>query len=189
MKILLIGGTPGTGKSSVANLLSKKLDRQVINMGQLAKERQCLKSHDDDRDTDVIDEDCLVEAIEDLVDGETSDLIIEGHYIDLVPSRKVERVFILRTHPDILIDRLRERDYSEDKIAENVESEIFGVCQLDAIDAFGEAKVYEIDSSESPPIKIADEIQTLLKSSKSPTRFDWMMMLEEEGRLEDFLQD
>ena len=187
MKILLIGGTPGTGKSLVSESLGKNLNRQVVNLGQIAREKQCLKSHDDDRDTDIIDEDCLVDAIEDLIDEQTSDLIIEGHYIDLVPSRRVERVFILRCHPDVLVDRLRTRGYAQEKIAENVESEIFGVCQLDAIDAFGEAKVYEIDSSDSPPTKIVDEIQKLLKSSKAPTRLDWMIMLEEEGRLEDFL--
>ena len=71
-------------------------------------------------------------------------LILEGHYIDLIPSRQVERVFILRTHPDELKNRLTSRDYSETKLGENLESEIYGVCQMDAIDAFGEGSKHNV---------------------------------------------
>lgn len=189
MKILLIGGTPGTGKTSVAHLLGERLGRSVINLGQVAKDGNCHRDRDDARDTFVIDEDCLVDAIERIIDEETSDLIIEGHYIDLVPSRRVERVFVLRVHPDELLERLRERGYPEEKVNENVESEIFGVCQLDAIDAFGEQKVYEIDASKHTPRQLADELLKSLQQKEPPQRIDWMIMLEEEGRLEDFLQD
>lgn len=189
MKILLIGGTPGTGKSSVASQLGTKLKRTVINLGQVATDFHCLGEHDDERDTFVIDEDCLVDAIEELLDKAKSDLIIEGHYIDLVPSRPVEMAIILRVHPELLPSRLEGRKYSKEKIQENLESEIFGVCQLDAIDAFGENKVFEIDSSEMSQEEVADEIVGLLKAKRKPERIDWMVLLEEEGRLDQFIEE
>ncbi len=189
MKIILIGGTPGTGKTSAAQALGQKLKRDVKNLGQIAIDGGCLKDRDEERDTHIIDEDCLVDTIDELIDETDSDLIIEGHYIDLVPGRPVQRVFILRVHPEILLKRLNERNYSKDKIEENVESEIFGVCQMDAIDAFGEGKVYEIDTSDLSTDQIVEEIERLLAVKETPKRFDWMVMLEEEGILDEFLHD
>ncbi|MFX1369273.1 MAG: adenylate kinase family protein, partial [Promethearchaeota archaeon] len=143
MSVLLIGGTPGTGKTKVAQVLGSRLGIKVFNLGDLADENDCLSAMDKARDTGVIDEDCLVSAVEELIEYEKGQIIIEGHYIDLVPFSAVETVIILRTHPDTLKGRLIEREWSPDKIQENVESEVIGVCQLDAIDSFGEEVVFE----------------------------------------------
>ena len=189
MNIVLLGGTPGTGKTEIASALGKELKRDVISLGTLAKESKCISAYDDARDTNVIDEDCLVEAILSLLEKLEDDIIVEGHYIDLVPSNKVERVIILRTHPDDLKERLISRTYSEEKVNENLESEIFGVCQLDAIDAFTEERVYEIDTSKNTLEESVEEIVETLTSNDPPIRYDWMTELEEEGRLHDFVSD
>ncbi len=189
MNIVLLGGNPGTGKTEVASALGKELERDVIVLGTLAKESKCIGEYDDARDTNVIDEDCLVEVIFSLLERLEDDIIIEGHYIDLVPSNKVERVIILRTHPNDLKERLISRSYSEEKVTENLESEIFGVCQMDAINAFGEDKVYEIDTTENTLEETVEEIVETLTSNDPPIRYDWMTELEEEGRLQDFISD
>jgi adenylate kinase len=188
MKIVLVGGTPCTGKSSVSMLLGRKLGRPVVNIGQLALDNECISEFDADRETSVIDEDCLAQAISDYLEDEEHDLIIEGHYVDLIPGGYVERVFILRTHPDELALRLRNRGYSKEKVDENVESEIFGVCQLDAINAFGEEKVYEVDSSKASTESVVEEILSHLKSGDVSPRYDWMVELEQQGRLDEYLR-
>ena len=187
--LIVIGGTPCTGKTSVTSALAESLGLKTIQLGKLSEEKGCIKDFDKPRDTGIVDEDCLVEAIIDVIDARDDCLIIEGHYIDLVPSSEVKIAVILRTHPEILKTRLTERNYSVDKIEENVESEVFGVCQMDAIQAFGEDIVIEIDTSE---VSVDDVVSTIIRNldkMSQPLRFDWMSLLEEEGRLDDFVKN
>ena len=189
MSSILIGGTPGTGKTMVAKVLGSKLSVEVIALGELAEKSGCISAQDKARDTGIINEDCLVDAIDELVEDKKKRFIIEGHYIDLVPSGAVQWVFILRTHPEILTKRLNERGYKENKVQENVEAEILGVCQLDALDSFGEERVLEIDTTDRSPPEVALLIEQMMKEETAPTRIDWMMSLEEEGRLDDYLSE
>jgi len=189
MSVILVGGSPGTGKTKVAKILGSKLSVEVISLGDFADKSGCVKAEDRARKTGIINEDCLVDALLDLTDDKSKRMVIEGHYIDLVPSSSVQWVFILRTHPQTLRARLSERNYSNDKITENVEAEVIGVCQMDAIDAFGEARVFEIDTSELSAPESAEKIEDLMKTKSSPDRIDWMSLLEEEGRLDEFLSD
>jgi adenylate kinase len=189
MSVILIGGTPGTGKTKVAGALGSRQGVKVVSIGELADASGCISAEDKARDTGIIDEDCLVEALLDLVDEKGKRMIIEGHYIDLVPSSSVEWVFVLRTHPDILQTRLEERDYSEAKVAENIEAEVLGVCQLDALESFGEEKVFEVDTSKINITQTVETIERMMSKPEEPVRIDWMELLEEEGRLEDYLSD
>ena len=184
MSVILIGGTPGTGKTTVAKILGSKLSVDVVGLGDLADKSGCISAQDKARNTGIIDEDCLVNALQQLTEDKKNRIVIEGHYIDVVPNSSVQWVFVLRTHPQNLRDRLAGRDYSNDKVNENVEAEVLGVCQLDALDAFGEKKVFEIDTTDMNAPETAMKIETLMKDSPDPERLDWMSLLEKEGRLE-----
>jgi len=189
LTVIVIGGTPGTGKTEVARVLGSLLSVEVFSLGQLADDAGCVKAIDKARNTGVVDEDCLVDAIISLLEKKKGRLIIEGHYIDLIPSKEVEHAFILRTHPQVLRERLKQRGYSEAKVAENVEAEVIGVCQMDALDAFDEEIVSEIDTTSLSPRETANKIVEILNSGGDQNRIDWMEMLEQEGRLDDFLRE
>ena len=83
----------------------------------------------------------------------------------------------------------RDRDEHREQSPENVEAEVMGVCQMDALDAFGETKVFEVDTTELSAPETAEKIDKVMKDSPTPVRIDWMAMLEEEGRLDEFLSD
>lgn len=189
MAAILIGGTPGTGKTMVSKVLGSRLGVDVFTLGNLADEYGCISAQDKLRDTGIIDEDCLVDALVKLVETKGKRLIVEGHYIDLVPSSAVQWVFILRTHPETLRGRLAERNYKDEKVKENVEAEVLGVCQLDALDSFGEDRVLEIDTSEMAPADVVSKIEQLISEEAAPIRIDWMTTLEEAGRLDEFLRE
>jgi adenylate kinase len=189
MSVILVGGSPGTGKTKVAKILGSKLSVEVVSLGDFADESGCITAEDKARNTGIINEDCLVDALLKLTEDKSKRIVIEGHYIDLVPSSSVQWVFILRTHPEKLRARLSERSYSNEKVTENVEAEVMGVCQMDALDAFGEVKVFELDTTELSAPQTAEKIDMMMKNKSSPTRIDWMSQLEEQGRLDEFLTD
>lgn len=189
MSVILVGGTPGTGKSAAAIMLGERLGVRVLSLGKLAEAAGCISAYDDDRDTSVVDEDCLVSAILNEIEDLDEQIVIEGHYIDLVPYSSVARVFVLRTHPEVLKHRLIQRGWSKSKIEENVEAEVIGVCQLDAYEAYGEDIVTEIDTTETKQSDVVDMIQRAIRGKAETSPIDWMRLLEEEGRLGEFLSD
>ena len=69
-------------------------------------------------------------------------LIFEGHVTHLLDG--ADKVIVLRIHPDVLESRLRERNYSEAKIRENLEAEALGVCSAESLEKYPD-NTYEID--------------------------------------------
>src|SRR5208282_706217 len=55
-RVILITGTPGTGKTTTAKALAAKLDAQYINLTDYAKTNQLTQGEDKQRKTIIIDE-------------------------------------------------------------------------------------------------------------------------------------
>ncbi|MFO7794396.1 MAG: adenylate kinase family protein [Candidatus Nanohaloarchaea archaeon] len=148
-----ITGMPGTGKTSVA----EKLDREVISIKEFAKERGL----GDEKDLFEVD----VEAVKDEL---PKDCWVEGH---LAHKVGVDYCIVLRTRPDILEERLKKRNYSEEKIEENLEAE-----KMDLIlsEAFENCKIYEIDTTEKSVEETVEEIEEAVKNKESKYAIcDW----------------
>lgn len=50
-------GTPGTGKSTLAEHLAQLVGMKYINVGQLAKENDLFDGYDEELQCDILDED------------------------------------------------------------------------------------------------------------------------------------
>lgn len=138
MKIA-VTGTPGVGKTSVSRKLVEKLDLEYVSVNEFARERDCIVSRDEKRQSDVVD-------LEKLRDETSSlkDCVLDGHLSHFLDS---DKVFVLRCRPSLLRERMREKGWDEEKVEENLDAEILGVIEKEARGEIEE--VYSIDTSET----------------------------------------
>ena len=136
-QVFAITGTPGTGKTTVSRILSNKLEAHHIKLSSYSKENGYILEEDEERDTSIVDMDALGVAIQKEITGKKI-VILDGHFgQDLLDPDDVERVFILRKQPWDLKTVLYQREYSSEKVWENLEAEIMGVITHDDISRGG----------------------------------------------------
>lgn len=141
---VIITGTPGTGKTSIASKLGD-LGYLSINLYDFAKEHDCIIGRDEERDSMVVDTDKLNACLERYLEAGYGIVIIDSHYADVVPEKYVSKCFVLSAEISALKKRLEQRGYSELKIQENIESEIMQVCWIDSLEAFGSTRVRKME--------------------------------------------
>ena len=182
-KVLLIGGTPGVGKSRVAEILTTRLKGTMLSLGKFAQEKNLIDHEDPKRHTLVVNQQKLVNAIQEWIHHQTGWVIIESHFIDILLLSNIHLVVILRTHPFEIKKRLEQRKWGRKKVTENVQAETLGVCIADAKHAFSNFPVIEINTSDTTPTQIANQIVALLNLSETKllehtqTKYDWLLHL------------
>lgn len=154
---IIITGTPGTGKSTVAKIISGRTCWKVISDKEIAKREVVdLKSF-------------RLAAFNKL--RRLRDAILEGHLFCEV-RLPVDRVFVLRTRPDVLLQRLKKRGYDQKKIWKNVEVEALDYCLVRAEEKYG--RVDQIDTTHRNPEDVADIIiKALERGTRVYEEVDW----------------
>ncbi|CAN0854256.1 Adenylate kinase isoenzyme 6 homolog [Linum grandiflorum] len=141
---ILITGTPGTGKTTTSTALAEATELRHINIGDLVKEKKLHDGWDEQFECHVINEDLVCDEIEDAM--EEGGNIVDYHGCDFFPERWFDRVVVLQTENSVLFDRLTKRGYSETKIKNNIECEIFQVLLEEAKDSYPEDVVVALRS-------------------------------------------
>lgn len=133
---VIITGTPGCGKTSHAeNLVSQLKSPYVhLNISNLAKDRKCFESYDEEFDSHVVDEDKLLDSLE--IDLRNGGAVVDWHCCDIFPERLIDLVVVLKTDTDKLHGRLSKRGYKDNKIQENLDCEIMEIVWQDAAGAY-----------------------------------------------------
>ena len=162
MRIILTG-VPGTGKTSVAKILSEKLGYPVITTKDLVREEYV--------DTRKL----RLKAIWETKDME--DVILEGHLF-CEAKIPVDLVIVLRTHPEELKKRLEARNYPEKKVKENLMAEFVDYCLTKAEERYED--VWQVDTTRKTPEETAHRIvEALEKGVDIYDHVDWSPILEE----------
>jgi len=148
--IITITGTPGTGKTHIAKKLADK-NWKYIDLNALIKKEKLYNNYDKKAMTYDVDAETLkkidkrfTEYIEkrinikkELTVPELKKIIKKnkGILIDSHLSHYLNSDICIVVKADIkkINSRLKKRDYPDDKIKENVESEIFDICLEEAI--------------------------------------------------------
>lgn len=133
-KIIVISGTPGTGKTTLANELSLLFKKEAINISNFAKKHSILEEFDEKRDTFEVSEEKLVEKLTEEIEKSEDLMFIEGHMSHFLPKNRVKLCIICKCELKELKKRLEKRKYSETKVKENLECEIFDICLNEAIE-------------------------------------------------------
>ncbi|XP_010520343.1 PREDICTED: adenylate kinase isoenzyme 6 homolog [Tarenaya hassleriana] len=143
---ILITGTPGTGKSTVASALAEATNLRHICIGDLVKEKNLHDGWDDELECHIINEDLVCDELEDVMEGGGN--IVDYHGCDFFPERWFDRVVVLQTENSVLYDRLtRSRGYSGAKLTNNIECEIFQVLLDEARESYREDIVVALQSN------------------------------------------
>ncbi len=196
-RYIIISGTPGTGKTTVARGLGDRLGAEVISLNELVMEEGLVEGYDEARDTYIVDFDHLVPRVVELIkDTEKTGvkrIIIEGHFADVIPEEYIDVVFILRCHPDELKRRLEARGYGKEKVRENVEAEILGDCIQYMLEKALDVPILEIDTSNMEVEALIELILEILEGKRDYREhelgtIDWLGLIDEEGRLSEFFQ-
>jgi adenylate kinase len=183
---LVITGNPGVGKHTAAFELRKILDLVIIDINELAAKHHAFlvppKGEIDSKKIATIIESRL---------GESQRTVIVGHLAPYVLKREwIDLAVVLRRSPYAITSTLENRKYSTKKIKENVASEILGIIFYDSVQCFGKEKVAELDTTQSSPVEICENIISLLnaKTTRKVGVVDWLSLVYEKGDVGRFLE-
>jgi adenylate kinase len=137
-----ITGSPGTGKKSVANELSRLTGLEVLSLNEISIRNKLGKWTNGEF---VVDLQRLRRQR-----LSTRGKIIVGHLLPyVVPSSQLDFVVILRCSPTVLRKRYIERGYPKPKIEQNILAELLDLVSFAALRRYGRLKVSEFDTTHS----------------------------------------
>ena len=131
-KVIVISGTPGTGKSTLAKLISKKSNFKLLDIKKFIKDNKLNESYDKIRRCYIIDVKKFIKILINEIKKINKNLIIDSHLGHFLPRKFVSLCIITKCDLKVLKKRLLKRKYNKLKIKENLESEIFNVCLNEA---------------------------------------------------------
>jgi len=169
-------GTPGTGKTTVGDLLSDQGFR-VIHLTDI--ETKCVVGEDKKRECLIYDIDLMNKYLpKDPLLIQSDVCIVEGHLSHLLSG--ATKIIILRCHPEELKKRLKKKGYPSLKIHENLEAEALDIILCDAACCHITGTIREIDTTHKDPVEVTRFIAVLLQDGFQGEigRIDWSDWIE-----------
>lgn len=153
-----VTGTPGTGKTTATDTL--ETDLEVIHLNEVIEREGLTEGVDEKRDSTIAD----LDAVREWFDGR-EDVLVESHLAHHLP---VDRVIVLRCHPETIEQRLAGPEESPQSVEENAKSEALDVILVEAVQKHGGENVYEIETTDTSPDAVATEIKAVIDGDREP---------------------
>ncbi|EIW69097.1 hypothetical protein TREMEDRAFT_31233 [Tremella mesenterica DSM 1558] len=168
--IILITGTPGTGKTLHSDLLalnSQDTSSPLVhlNVGDIVKQNGFHEGWDEEWQSWIVDEDKLLDWMEEKVnpfDGPAeTGFIIDHHDPSLFPERWIDSVVVLTCDNSVLHDRLTSRHYPEKKLHENITAEIMQTCLTETRESYVEEIVVQLLSDGKEEGEVEENVRRI----------------------------
>jgi len=165
MRVALTG-TPGTGKTAVGTSL-KRQGYTVVQLHRLAQQNSCIDGIDTERVSELVD---VVKLNSVVKKNYSNDVLVffEGHLGHLLKA--MDKVIVLRCHPEELRRRLLKKRWSEKKIKENVDAEIIDVILCETVEHHPIKDIFEIDTTKKDVETVAQSIAGIVKKNFRPIK-------------------
>jgi adenylate kinase len=147
--LVLLTGTPGTGKHTVGPRLAELLDYDYLDVSKL------IGKKGEEVEISAGELNALVSPF--LHDN----TVVVSHIAHFIKSKLKIVVVVLRCRPDVLSKRLKKRGYSPDKIYDNVMFEALDGSVLEAMEA--NKLVIQFDNSKHIGV-VLKRISTTIES-------------------------
>ena len=188
MKVIIVTGTPGTGKTALSVNLAKKLRFYYVDVNKVIRKYGLSESYDRKRKTKIVDVKKLNRALIKEVSSIKKypitkshikkskkvqknnnkkikkGLVIDSHLSHYLPKRYADLCIVTKCNLKTLKNRLKKKKYSEDKIRENLDAEIFDICLNEAKE--NKHKVMVIDTTKGMAIK-SKKMKRFMKNGRS----------------------
>ena len=179
---MILTGNPGVGKHTVAKLLAKKLDLDLIDINRVAVQEGIFEKSEGTLDVDIKK---LKKTLEKLI---TKDSIVVGHLAPyVVPRKQVKIAVVLRKNPYKLISIYNKRKYSHQKAMEDLGSEILGVTYYDSKNEFGSNRTFQINTTDKVVSTIVKNLVDLfVRGVFQEDEVDWLGLISKKNDLKRF---
>lgn len=142
---IIVTGTPGTGKTTIAKALAKRTRHAYINEHSFCLQH-CIGEIDKKSRELIVDTKELEKALKRVLAKE-KDFVLEGHLV-CETKLPVDLVVVLGCDETLLDKRLKKKRYSDEKVLDNLHCESANYCLKKALENFGKARVLRVDSSK-----------------------------------------
>jgi adenylate kinase len=130
MQIIVITGCPGSGKTTIARMLSRKLKANVLSLTDFIIKNKIFEYQNNEKVVDIKKLKKILEKEIKKISKKEKFLIVEGHLACDFSISYSAKVIVLRRSLNILKKEMEKRKYSLKKISDNL--------ILEAFDYFGE---------------------------------------------------
>ncbi len=126
--MICITGIPATGKTTVCNFL-KTMGIQCSSLNDMARENKLIQNG-------RVDIDSLMEIRIDCP-------VVEAHYSHLL---KCDYVIILKDDEEAILQRMKKRKYTNEKISENLDVQRSDTIYYEALDRLPDNRIFTVNA-------------------------------------------
>ncbi len=165
IRVCIVTGTPGTGKTAIARELSILLRWKYFSPTRLV--RKVSKEYDYVRRTYVVSPWVFRKAVKAMLfrfsqaEQPPEGVVIDSHMSHFLPSKWVDLCLVTSCSLRVLKRRLESRSYRAAKVRENLDAEIFDTCIIESQQAGH--RILQLDTTRASPRTLARHAAKLLK--------------------------